>query len=491
MEPTIKRRPDLTRFAKLHSVLPPPRERLAVTVIVMVTAILGMLLLQGTSRMATIWPANGVLLAILLTSRRSHWPAYLACGYVANLLAAYLVGFHFNFVVRFPLVNLLELSFTLLLLRYFVGDNYDLSQPKILWRFSLIAAVLSPAVSTVLNALLFSFLTTHGIHAYFFLSVFFAHALGIITVTPVALALRGQRYSRLATKPRLVLSLAVSGLFLVTTLFVFTQSRDQLLFLVYPPLVFVVCCFGLVGGAVALFLTTVISIGFPLYGHGLALLGGGAADLNHIIMLQFFVSVAAMLVLPLSAILAERDRAELQLQDAKERLAALAHTDPLTGLANRRRLDEALDQECRRANRNREPLSLLLLDVDNFKSFNDQYGHQAGDECLRAVSEVVKQFGRRPGDLAARYGGEELAVLLAPAPDNAAQLRAEALRKAVQDLRLAHAGNRGCGVVTVSIGVATVYPESGFATPKMLVERADEMLYEAKRHGRNRVMVSA
>jgi diguanylate cyclase (GGDEF)-like protein len=450
-----------------------------------------MLLMKGASGQATIWPANGVLLAILLTTRVSLWPAYLAVGVVANLVAAYLLGFPINFIIRFPLVNLLELGIALALLRRFVGENYDLSQPRILARFSVIAAVLAPAASTLLNALLFSFLMMRGAAANFFLAVFFAHALGIITIAPVALALLGQKYTRSAKKPRLLLSASVSGLFLVTTVLVFAQSRYHVLFLVYPPLVFMVCLFGLVGGAAALFVTTFLAIGLTLNGHGPMILEEPASQLTRILMLQFFVSIAACLVLPLSAILAERDRAERQLEQSQERLAELARTDPLTGLANRRQLDETLEQECRRANRYRAPLSLLLLDVDHFKTFNDQYGHQAGDECLRAVAEVVKSFGRRPGDLAARYGGEELAVLLVSSPDDAAPSRAEALRQAVQDLCLSHAGNEACGVVTVSIGVATVHPQKHPATPKMLIERADEMLYEAKRQGRNRVMVSA
>jgi diguanylate cyclase (GGDEF)-like protein len=447
--------------------------------------------MKGANGPSTIWPANGVLLAILLTSRVSLWPAYLTGGVVANLVAAYLLGFPINFLVRFPLVNLVDLGLTLALLRRFVGENYDLSQPRILTRFSVIAVVLAPAAATLLNALLFSFLTRRGISAEFFLAAFFSQALGIITITPVALALRGQKYASSAKKPRLLLSACVSGLFLVTTTLVFAQSRYPVLFLVYPPLVFMVCQFGLVGGAAALFVTTFLALGFTLNGHGPIILAVLASELTRILMLQFFVSVAACLVLPLSAILAERDRAERQLELSKERLAELARTDPLTGLANRRQLDETLEQECRRANRYRVPLSLLLLDVDHFKTFNDQYGHQAGDECLRAVAEVVKTFGRRPGDLAARYGGEELAVLLVSAPDSSAPSRAEALRQAVQDLYLSHAGNEACGVVTVSIGVATVHPLDQPATPKMLIERADEMLYEAKRQGRNRVMVSA
>jgi diguanylate cyclase (GGDEF)-like protein len=464
-------------------------EGCAVAVIVAGAAILGLLLMKEANQ-PTICPANGVLLGILLTSRRSLWPAYLAGGVVANAVAVYIVGLPINFIIRFPLANLLELSLTLVLLRWLVGENYDLSQPRTLARFSVIAAVLAPMVPMLLNVVLFSLFVPYSVTADFVLGLFFAHALGIMTVTPVVLALRSPDYARFAKRPRLLLSASVAALFLATTVLTFAQSRYNMLFLVYPPLVFIVCLFGLSGGAVALFCTTFIAIGFTLHGSGPLILEFSASEAQRILMVQFFVSVAAILVLPLSAILAERDRAALQLERSREHLAELARTDPLTGLANRRQLDETLERECRRANRNRAPLSLLLLDVDHFKTFNDQYGHRAGDECLCAVSEVVKTFGRRVGDVAARYGGEELAVLLVSATDDTASLQAEALRQAVQDLCLPHAGNKACGVVTVSIGVATAHPQNEPATPKMLIERADEMLYEAKHRGRNRVMAS-
>ena len=262
-----------------------------------------------------------------------------------------------------------------------------------------------------------AFSAVHAVTLEFVLGLYFAHALGIITITPIVLALRSPHCVRFAKQPRLLLSASVTVLFLVTTVLAFEQSRYHLLFLVYPPLVFMVCLFGLPGGAAALFCTTVIAIGFTLHGTNQAILGVSEPEGTDILMVQFFVSVAAMLVLPLSAILAERDRAALELARSREQLAELARTDPLTGLANRRQLDEALERECRRANRNGMPLSLVMLDVDHFKAFNDQYGHQAGDQCLRAVSEVVKGFGRRPGDVAARYGGEELAVLLISATE--------------------------------------------------------------------------
>jgi diguanylate cyclase (GGDEF)-like protein len=182
-------------------------------------------------------------------------------------------------------------------------------------------------------------------------------------------------------------------------------------------------------------------------------------------------------------------RVALHLQLVRQRrlLEHLAHVDGLTELANRRRFDDVYDLEWQRARRSGRALSLALLDIDSFKQFNDLYGHPAGDRALRAVARVAGAHMRRPADLAARYGGEEL-VLLMPETD-APQARAivQALREAVMQLMIAHAGSAAASVVTASIGGATLDaagPESSAA----LFEAADVQLYRAKQGGRNRVM---
>lgn len=176
--------------------------------------------------------------------------------------------------------------------------------------------------------------------------------------------------------------------------------------------------------------------------------------------------------------------AELEASNAK--LAALSSTDGLTGINNRRGFDNALEAEWRRGARNGYPVALAMLDVDHFKSYNDHYGHQAGDQCLRAVAGVIAAHARRPSDLVARYGGEEFA-LLAPATSVAeAHELASALCLALEQLALPHAKSP-YGVVTISIGVASLMPdESG--GPEQLIEQADRAMYRAKTDGRNRAM---
>lgn len=196
-----------------------------------------------------------------------------------------------------------------------------------------------------------------------------------------------------------------------------------------------------------------------------------------------------------------RARTQIALKRSADQLRALSTTDGLTGLANRRAFDEAFDLQWRCTQRSGIPLSLLMIDVDHFKRFNDHYGHPAGDACLSRVAQALKRVLKRPGDVAARYGGEEFALLLPSTDRRGAAVVAEHVLAAVQQLAIDHAASDCAPHVTVSIGVSSFDQDSpawvvghdvthsgpaDAAKPADLVAAADGALYAAKRSGRAR-----
>jgi len=186
----------------------------------------------------------------------------------------------------------------------------------------------------------------------------------------------------------------------------------------------------------------------------------------------------------------ELSRLRLALETANQRLKRLVTIDALTGIANRRHFDRALERELRRARREGLPLSLIFLDLDEFKRFNDTYGHARGDDVLRQVGQTLDETFRRGGDLVARYGGEEFAVILPGVDGRRAALYAERLRRRVWRLGINYDASCVSDRVTISGGVATVTPPNK-ATPDELLHAADQALYKAKCLGRNRITSAA
>jgi diguanylate cyclase (GGDEF)-like protein len=176
------------------------------------------------------------------------------------------------------------------------------------------------------------------------------------------------------------------------------------------------------------------------------------------------------------------------LATANRELEKLSRQDGLTGIANRRYFDSYLLTEVRRGAREKAPVSLILSDVDHFKAFNDCYGHQAGDDCLRRVAAALSSAGRRPADLAARYGGEEFAMVLPGTDLEGAVDVAKAVSRVIGGLAIPHARSAVDPSVTLSQGIVSLIPENETIS-EHLIQHADQALYQAKQQGRNRYVV--
>jgi two-component system chemotaxis family response regulator WspR len=177
-----------------------------------------------------------------------------------------------------------------------------------------------------------------------------------------------------------------------------------------------------------------------------------------------------------------------RLQEKNLELLRLSNQDGLTGLSNRRYFDEYIEAQWKLAIRDQNPFSLLMIDVDNFKLYNDTYGHLAGDEVLKGVAMVMRQRFMRPTDLPARFGGEEFAVILPATPFAPLQTLGESLRVGVEELCIPHSASDIGDCITISVGGASVIPKTGESFLQ-LIDRADEALYEAKNLGKNRVVM--
>ena len=206
-------------------------------------------------------------------------------------------------------------------------------------------------------------------------------------------------------------------------------------------------------------------------------------------LLQFagmvgLVSCIFMLVCALKSV---EENAQRALHQANECLEMLASTDPLTGICNRRSFDKRLEQEWRRHERSNQPLSALLIDIDYFKQYNDLFGHLVGDQCLKSIAKIIHALARRPGDIAARFGGEEFAIVLCNTDSRAALAFAENLRIQVKNLGIDHPRSLIGPRLTISIGAATAIPSETDSRVDLIC-RADSALYYAKANGRDQAI---
>jgi diguanylate cyclase (GGDEF)-like protein len=283
------------------------------------------------------------------------------------------------------------------------------------------------------------------------------------------------------------------------------STNFPLEYLYLPPLIWAAFRFGPRGATTLTALTAGIAVAVTVHGHG-AFHDPGQPVNEALLLLQSFVGTAAATALLLLGVIAQRDAAERDLGVALESLEArvrlrthelaasnvqlrrLAGHDPLTGVANRRQFDEALLTDWRQCGEAGRPLAVILIDIDQFKLFNDTHGHPAGDDCLRRVAEALAGGLQRHGELLARYGGEEFVALLPGVTADDAVMMAERLAERVRAAAIPHPGVP-TGTVTCSLGVATAVPHG--PDPAGLLAAADGAMYAAKRDGRNCVRRAA
>lgn len=436
---------------------------------------------------AIYWPYDGIAIALLLLTERRKWPWILG-GFILAFIRSEIKD---HDPLPEALVDLSCNVIEILLGAHFLPPFYNLRrwmmEPHLSFRFSIYAVLLGPGLTSLLVAWYFS----HAHGSFWKLAMKWAlpDALGTALWMTLVLTLASAETYDLFRLRKLPQTTALLAGLLAVSWFTFNQSSYPLAFVPYPMLLFVALRLGFSGAVIGANILSLVAAYFSLRGLGpFHLLVGGWTDQQSII-LQVYSTLAVLFVLPLSVILVERRNFSEQLQHALGEMKKLATIDPLTGIANRRRFDEALDTEWKRAVRDASPISLLMIDADHFKSFNDRYGHVAGDDCLRYIASALNSKPLRQHDLVARYGGEEFAAILPGAPAGIAEELAEQMRLSVLASHIPHESNP-LGYVTVSIGCAALVPANGM-TPADLIGSADRALYLAKESGRNTVCTAA
>ena len=434
-----------------------------------------------------LWPLNGVTVAVLLMRPRREWPSILVGVGVGTGIGECVDGNTIQIEIWLRLASVLEILLAAWVLPAFTTLDQWLRKPRLF--LSLTAAlVVGPGVSGVIAAVVFHVMQ-HQSYLVAFNEWATADAIGIMTMLPLALAIRSAEMRDLFRPHTLAKTLIV----LVAACLVGTSSlavsRYPLLFLIFPTLLVVDLTLSFSGAAIAA--VGVCFTAMYMATHGIGIFGVWHADLfvSRDFAVQCFLGFQLLALFPASILIRERRTLVAELNTSNAKLRILASLDGLTGICNRRTLDENFAQEWKRAIRLKAPLTLIMLDVDHFKQFNDRYGHSLGDECLKAVAKVLTDCIRRPQDTVARFGGEEFALLLPHTDSNAAHYLAETIRRAISDLKLEHADSLW-KQVTVSLGCSTVMPALDMQENDLFIQ-ADAALYEAKRMGRNRVQTWA
>ncbi len=431
-----------------------------------------------------IWPANGLLLAFLLPIARRHWASYLAASIVINTGVHVVCGFSPSRAVLYTAANTIEVVIAALLVSSRDGSKPDLTKMRTLLRFVFCAVLLAPCASTGFVEMVLA-VWTYPRHPELLANWLVGDVMGMALMTPLCLALDRSEFLALLAPRKRWETIGILGAILLLSIAVFTQTGLPIDFLIIPPVLVAVFRLRGTGAALAILLVAAPAVYMTERAHGAFMISGASTDHHGFFILQLFLCVNLVIVYAVNAALGARDRIHQEMTAAFHEADAMAAQDYATGLANRLRFDRQLEREWQNAARQHNSLALLMVDIDQFKLYNDHYGHLAGDECLRRIAAIMAGASLRSTDMVARYGGEEFAVILPRATREGAMALAERIRQSVADAQLRHLPYTP-GIVTVSIGVASMRPDNA-KDETALIQCADRALYAAKRAGRNRV----
>ena len=447
---------------------------------------LGIVLSRQSDGVATIWLSNGLLFGLLITQPSYRWLPYFVAGLTADTVADVAWGDPFHLAIGVSLANSFEVIASCIALTLIFGWPLDIAKRKSLVGFLLVSVVLATAVTSAAGASWTLYFVPGGTWLGMFRTWYLGDVLGMAILAPLTIVLQRPAFFSMFHRRTLLHTLAVLSASVLTAVLVFTHDGDPLIFLMFPSLLLVAFRLGYPGTVVNILLTTLISIEFTVLGHGpLMLILGEHMTLHRIVVAQIFAASAIFTMFPVAALLEEKDSLKDSLEWNESRFRELAHRDELTGLWNRRAFNLKLEAAWLDSTLMHDSLALLLLDADCFKEFNDYFGHLWGDECLRSLAGAIGDVAAESGGWAARFGGEEFAVLL-PGKTQAEALEiAERICRSTMGLELEHPTN-ATGLQTLSIGVAAAVPFAGQGSTALVIS-ADKALYVAKLAGRNRV----
>jgi diguanylate cyclase (GGDEF)-like protein len=403
---------------------------------------------------------------------------------IANILAHLIFQFPLFHALIFSVANLIEVLIAAVCLAGNQPGRPDFTQWKVLLRFLLFGILLAP-LGSIAVVYMGRLIEGQPVNLLAYWNWYSGDMLGIAIMTPMVLAIHVRELEKLFRRSRFVETTASLLVLTALSVAIFGQSNYPVAFVLFPAMLLLTVRMRSSGAALGIFLIAVPAVYFTSQGRGpFSLLRDGTL-LHKITLVQCFLCLLLVKVYAVSAMLAQRDRLQNELRDAFREASGRAATDQVTGIANRWAFEREISREWNRGIREHGSLSLLMIDIDYFKAYNDRYGHLAGDQCLRSVASLLSFSMVRSTDLVVRYGGEEFAVILPGSHAESAQTIARRIHDTILQAQIEHASSKE-GIVTVSIGVATISPAPE-GSEKELIKIADEALYRAKQGGRNQV----